>query len=157
MIFVGSYTQPTDSCPDAKGDGICVYTQDWKLVQTIQSDNPSYLLIDKDKLYTVNETQPGFVETYQIENDIRTAYNLHETESSNGDSPCHISLFNNKLLICNYQGNISLLGDNITVIGINPHSSVCIPHTDTVLVSDLGQDTLTIYNSDLIPIKSVEL
>lgn len=97
-LYVGSYT--LDGEPAGKGGGIYqIEVNKSGVVEpaklAIKATNPSYLLINGNKLYTANEVgtyngeSSGFVSAYEIKNG---QLSLLNTQSSIGLYPVHLSL-----------------------------------------------------------------
>lgn len=119
FVYIGTYSAP-NYAPGAKkpstAKGIYVYklTEGGELiyVQSVQSDNPSFLSIDNNKsvLYCVNELgssesgQPlGRVSAYKIDTESGNI-SLLNTQLTNGTWPCHCTVHSSGkyLLAANY-------------------------------------------------------
>ncbi|SFL42384.1 6-phosphogluconolactonase [Gracilibacillus orientalis] len=178
-MFVGGYGQEED-------EAIQVITYDFKkqsfkkllAVKGIQS--PSFLAIHPylDTIYAVSEVDNGEVAGFQLDSQFIEV----GRQSTKGSGPCYVHADEEGefLLIANYgEGNISLhplqedgsvetCSDVVTLPIVhqekNSHPHTCYPlgDQDTFLVTDLGQDSLSLFRLDrnqqrLIHVHSFEL
>lgn len=172
-LFVGTYT--------GKGsEGIYVYkfnttSGEMLKVSTAMTENPSYLAITKDKkfVYSVNENGEGKggVTAFSFD-DASGRLTALNSQLSNGDHPCYISVDNSGkwVVVGNYTGgNLSVypvkndgsLGEAVQIIahtgsGGNKkrqdkphvHSVVFTPDEKFLAVADLGTDKIYMYPFD---------
>lgn len=160
-----------------KSEGINVYkfntaTGDLQPVSMIFVENPSYLVVSKDKkhVYSVTENgdKKGAVNSFSFDQ-ATGKLNLINTQLSNGDHPCYISVDNtNKwVAVGNYTGgNFSVypvkqdgsLGEAVQIIqhtgnSVNKerqekphvHAVVFSPDGKFLAVTDLGTDKIMVY------------
>lgn len=131
-ILVGTYTQ--------KGsDGIYYYQLDAgmkkpvKISSTKGVKNPSFLAVNGDKVYTVNEEEQGKVQAYRL--DKKTgAFKLLSEQETGGAHPCHISNTGSLLFAGNYSGG------NLAVYPVENDGSV---GTRTQLIANSGSGPVT--------------
>lgn len=167
-ILIGTYTQ--------KGsDGIYYYRldADMKNPERVSStqgvQNPSFLTVAGDKVYTVNEEESGKVQAYQLDRQSGTFTLLNEQETG-GAHPCHISTAGSLLFAGNYSGgNLAVfplkddgsVGGRTQLIanaGSGPvtdrqqkphvHSVNISPDGKTLWVADLGTDEVLVFDID---------
>ncbi len=165
-ILIGSYTQ--------KGsDGIYYYSIDPGMKNPVQVSstkgvkNPSFLTVEGDKIYTVNEEEQGKVQAYGLDKEKGEFILLNEQETG-GAHPCHISAAGGLLFAGNYSGgNLAVfrLGDDGTVSertqliansGSGPvkgrqekshiHSVNISPDGKSLWVADLGTDEVLVFD-----------
>ncbi len=114
FVYVGTYTRP----PSGKAEGIYVFRMDpatgaLRLVQTVPSENPSFLALDPARqfLYAVNETNPGEVSAFAVDAASGMLTPLNR-QSASGAAPCHLSVdaSGRWVVIANYtSGNFAVL------------------------------------------------
>lgn len=172
-LLVGTYT-------GKNSEGIYVYkfntsTGAMEKVSSIFTENPSYLAISKDRkfVYSVNENgdNKGGVSSFSFDEATGKLTKIN-SQSSNGDHPCYISVDNSgKWVVAgNYTGgNLSVypvkedgsLGEAVQVIRHSGgsvdkerqekphvHSVVFSPDGKYLAVADLGTDKLYMYPFD---------
>jgi len=166
-IAVGTYTRK-EGHVDGKADGVYLLEMDKEsgrlsIQDTIKNlINPSYLTIDDNILYAVNEiadgTENGAGTITKIDlNDFSTS-----VLKTGGDAPCHVLKIKDRpyLVVSNYMGVVSLfrtepsfeLLDSYSPQGSfagpprqessHPHMAMLAPDNKTILISDLGMDNL---------------
>lgn len=172
-ILVGTYTQ--------KGsDGIYYYRLDPGMKNPVQVSstkgvkNPSFLTIEGDKIYTVNEEGEGKVQAYRLDKESGEFILLNEQETG-GAHPCHISAAGGLLFAGNYSGgnlavfpleNNGAVGERTQLIanaGSGPvtarqekphiHSVNISPNGKSLWVADLGTDEVLVFDIDSKGIK----
>lgn len=174
-LYVGSYT--LDGEPAGKGGGIYQIevnksgaVEPAKLA--IKATNPSYLLINGNKLYTANEVgtyngeSSGFVSAYEIKNG---QLSLLNTQASIGLYPVHLSLNKSgkQLYVANYGSGAAgsagvsaydlaadgALESNVKYIAYAGHgkdaSRQSSPHTHSVYVIATPENQDLILSVDL--------
>lgn len=135
--------------------------------------NPSFLAIDPTNrfVFSANESEPGIVSAFHRD---LTSGGLHELnqETSHGAGPCYISIDKpgRYAMVANYgdgalavypigeDGHLQPSSDVITFTGTGhdpgrqdgPHAHMVSPAPDGyhVLATDLGLDTITVYDLD---------
>ena len=164
-LYVGTYTSD-------KANGI--YKYDFNLKNgklsnqelAINIDNPSFLAFSPNRkfLYSVNQTDEGFVSSYKIAEDGKLI--LQTRVSSHGKGPCHIAINEegNKAAVSNYGGgtvaiypiteNGTLL-DAAQIFNHNSKNEDSHAHSaqffkDDLFVADLGRNAVYeyYYNGD---------
>jgi 6-phosphogluconolactonase len=139
----------------------------------IGAANPSFLAIDPTNrfVFSANESDPGIVSAFHRDLDSGGLHELNQ-ESSHGSSPCYISidLPGRYAMVANYgdgtlavypigeDGHLQPSSDVITFTGTGhdpgrqdgPHGHMVAPAPDGhfVLATDLGLDTITVYELD---------
>lgn len=168
-LIVGTYTK---TC---KSSGVYIYQID-KNFETIklvpQSDsiaNASFLSLSKDgnRLYTLSENgAKSHILTHRFNNETGKLSFL-DSKSSAGANPCHIIEDDKNVIIANYSGG-NIVVFSKTENGLSPAKQVVqhqgksvnekrqeAPHVHGlsfsadhkyILVADLGNDTVTVYN-----------
>jgi len=168
VLYVGSYTAEMDGA----GVGIEVFARDGSRLSKVgqlATPSPTYLIADGDRLYAVNETDPGSVSSYAIEPG--GAVRALSTRSTGGVHPCHLALVDGHVLAANYSsGDVSVhpvgaggvLGERTDLakradlpVGPRvdrqegPHAHQVLAAPDgLVTVIDLGLDRLLRYRLD---------
>jgi 6-phosphogluconolactonase len=169
FAYVGSYT--TGEAPDggaARGAGIYVFQRNPASGALLPRDvvpsrlNPSWLAVDQAGrcLYSANETKPGSMSAYSID-PTTGSLRLLNTESSEGDGPCHLSVHpsGDYVLVANYAGNsIAVLpigrrgelgpATDVVSDGKHPHMIQADPTGRFIVSSDLGSDRLRVWRLD---------
>lgn len=159
-LYVGTYT-------DGNSEGI--YKFDFNLKSgklsdralAINIDNPSFLSFSPNKLflYSVNQTDEGFVSSYKIKEDGKLI--LQTRVSSHGKGPCHIAINSKgtRAVVSNYNdGTVAIypitengtLLDAIQVFDHNSryeqsHAHYAQFYKDELFVSDLGRNAIYQY------------
>jgi 6-phosphogluconolactonase len=162
-LYIGSYTATSGG----SGTGITVLERaapgaHWQAVQTVEADDPSFLVVTEGALHAASETTEGRVLSYTI-----SAGRLVAASSapSGGASPCHVhhDPASGALVASNYVGGtVSVLSADAShpsrvartvalPFGHGPvlerqerphaHQAVATPW-GTTLVADLGTDRL---------------
>ncbi|WP_276498917.1 lactonase family protein [Pontibacter litorisediminis] len=114
MLYVGTYAKPDD-------ESIHLYSLNPETGELMRvsgfkaGENPSYLALDGNYLYAVNETQEfegrksGAVSAFAVEEDGKKLSLLNRMPSEGG-APCYISVVDNTVLVANYVGgNVAAL------------------------------------------------
>ena len=161
LMFVGTYTSGSSK-------GIYEYEFDaltgkLSLKGTTTSSNPSFITIHPNRkwLYAANENSSGTVTAYSID----TALNklsLLNSQSSNGNSPCNVSVdfLGKNVMVANYNsgsfasytigtdGKLSAAVSIIQDSGKSPHAHMIAQGFGNGLVygSDLGIDKLRAFS-----------
>ncbi|TGV02823.1 lactonase family protein [Flavivirga rizhaonensis] len=159
-LYVGTYT-------NGESEGIYQFefnTETGSLNNkqlAINIDNPSFLAYSPDKkhLYSVNQSEDGYVSSYKINNDGTLL--LLTRVSSNGEGPCHISINENgdKIVVSNYNaGTVSIypinkdgsLKEASQIFNHNSANEKSHAHSakfskDDLFVSDLGRNAIYHY------------
>ena len=172
-LLVGTYTKPKN-----KGEGIYVYrfnSNDGsaKLISKIETENPSYLTVSKNKKYVYAVNQNGNIKTNEASAfalDNMGNLTFINKQKVNGESPCYITVDkkNNWIFTANYtSGNISSLPINkdgslsevkqlIQHAGssivkdrqsiAHAHTVVLTPNNKFLVATDLGTDKIKFYS-----------
>jgi 6-phosphogluconolactonase len=184
ILYVGTYTEKEDFV-DGKASGIYIYelnTNTGKLTYVSSSArtvNPSYLVVDKEDrtLYAVNETSGkdkpgGTISAFRLSANGRQM-ELINTESSQGNSPCYISMDETRkwVMCANYgSGTVAVLpvrdsgslggstmvhqhtgkGPNAHQEAAHAHFILQNPYNSLIYSCDLGVDTIYIYKLNTI-------
>lgn len=137
------------------------------LRDSIRSSNPSFLIYEEknNKVYAVNESS---FESAQVEaftyHSANGSLKKNDSILTRGSDPCHLCLLNNNLFASNYSsGSLTQIPLNekglfigeayLTTFsgsGLHPqrqkqshiHSATAIPQTNSILVCDLGTDSI---------------
>lgn len=162
-LYVGSYTASSGG----SGAGITVLERTapgrpWQSVQTVEADDPSFLVATEGALHAVSETTEGRVLSYTVSAGRLVAAS---SAASGGAAPCHV-LFDpasGALVVTNYVGGtVSVLSSDPSLTSRvahtvalpvghgpvqerqeHPHAHQASPTPwGTLLVSDLGTDRL---------------
>ena len=174
-VFAGSYTKMIDANFGGTGEG--VYCLDFdevngnlSLISKLKIENPSYLCVLNNILYTFNEVvqdETPFLYAYKIESNGELV--LLNRLPINGDTPCHITFstrYKCLFISCYGSGNVlivSLNGDGSLGSAIrdlrhsghsvnqerqngpHAHCALVIDETDELYVTDLGTDRIYVY------------
>ena len=135
-------------------------------------DRPMYMTVDGNKMHVLlrqpfENNQSGLI-TFDINED-GVPTNPSEIVSTNGEVACHLTAKENNVYCVNYiSGSVTKIPDK-TILhhgkGINPERQSS-PHTHFVdftpdkkylCVTDLGLDSIFIYNKDLNPINQYKV
>ena len=174
FAYVGTYTRP----PNGRAQGIYVFRMNPETgalmpVQTVPSDNPSFLALDPARqfLYAVNENDPGEVSAFAVDSASGMLTPLNR-QSANGAAPCHLSVdaSGRWVLIANYtSGNFAVLpiqaGGRLGPVASTVQNSGTGPNTERqdgphahmigfdpgmqyVLGVDLGVDRTRVFRLD---------
>lgn len=160
-LYVGTYTVNT------KSEGIYAFNfncktgelSDKKLV--VETVNPSFLAMAKNKLFTVSENgENGVLKSYILSKN--GTFNFINEVNSNGAGPCHVQLNKNttKVVVSNYGGgtiaiyNVSRNGElsnAIQVFNHNISNDKAHAHSakffkNNLFAADLGRDYLAHYS-----------
>ena len=162
-MFIGSYTENTFGKLNS-GKGIVYFNNEKQII--IKENNPSFLAYKDDILYCVNEIENGEIAFYK--NNLKI-----DCKSTFGKYPCHINIFKDKILVCNYGGGIVLYDKSIkirnfkheNIIGqdlnrqedSHPHSSIYLEDLNQIVVADLGNDSLYFLDENLNTIEEIKL
>jgi 6-phosphogluconolactonase len=171
-LLVGTYTSG-----NSEGIYVCRFntsTGEIKLVSTAKSSNPSYLAIAGKSIYAVNENggkNGGEVSAFHFDRKSGKLDFLNK-QFTGGDHPCYVAVDRSKktLLAGNYSGgNFSVFPINtdgsleaysrlVQNEGNGPdhsrqekahvHATVFGPDQESVWVTDLGTDEISIYEYD---------
>lgn len=150
-IYIGGYQNEINICEFYEGK--------LKIINKFKNiNNPSYLNINNDVIYAVEETEVGTIYSLKVQNS-----NLKKLNSkiTNESSPCYITTnsIRTKLLVANYGGgSINMfelksdgsIGDEIFSAknkNSNMHFAGFVGQD--VIAIDLGQDKMYIYDSNL--------
>lgn len=160
VYYIGGYTNNINICVFENGEINCI-----NKISGIK--NPSYLNINKDFLYAVEELKEGKIVAYKIiNNDLKF---LNDT-CINASLPCYITTDSNKknLLVANYESG-SMLAFEIEENGYigkekyrmeyaknsNIHFAEFI--NGRIYVVDLGNDRIYVYNPDMELLNTIKL
>lgn len=160
-LYVGGYTATSGG----KGAGITVFDRadpqsQWRAVQVVEADDPSFLTLTEGALHAVSETTEGRVLSYTVS---AGELVLASVAASGGTAPCHVihDPASGALVVANYTaGTFGVLSadasDPARVTRVlplpvgrgpvldrqgEPHAHNVIPTPwQTLLVSDLGSD-----------------
>ncbi|RKR76176.1 lactonase family protein [Frondihabitans australicus] len=160
-LYVGGYTASSGG----HGTGISVFDrgpadEPWRLVQTVEADDPTFLALTEGALHAASETTAGRVLSYTIGAGVLTAASA---AASGGMAPCHVlrDPASGALVVANYgAGTIGVLSDDPSdparvtrVLALpvghgpvldrqdHPHAhQITFTPWGTLLVSDLGTD-----------------
>jgi 6-phosphogluconolactonase len=127
-------------------------------------ENPSFLALspDGDRLYAVNEVDPGTVTAMAV--DDSGALSVLNTVENGGEGPAHVSIdaTGSYLLVSDYHGGVlsvipvtddGRLAEPSQVIdhgdGANVHSVLPGPDNEVAYVAALGTDEFFVYDMDL--------
>lgn len=139
----------------------------------VGAPNPAFLAIDPSNrfVFAANETMPGLVSSFHRDQNTGSLHELNR-DTSHGDGPCYIStdVPGRYVLVANYgdgtlsvyplaeDGHIQPSSDVLTSSGSGsdpdrqdgPHAHMIAPAPDGhhVLATDLGLDTITVYELD---------
>ena len=150
-IYVGGYQNEINICEFYEGK--------LKIINKFKNiNNPSYLHINNDVIYAVEETETGTIYSLRVQNN-----NLEKLNSkiTNESSPCYITTnaSRTKLLVANYGGgSINMfelksdgsIGDEISSVknkNSNMHFAGFVGQD--VIAIDLGQDKMYVYDLNL--------
>lgn len=168
-LLIGTYTNKGNS------EGIYVYdfnakTGESKLKSSVNTTNPSFLTLSKDKkfVYSVNETGKNSEVSSFSFNALNGALAFLNKRPTNGADPCYILTDDKNVISANYSGgSISIFGRNAdgsltsakqlvqhTGKSIDPlkrqlsshvHQVQFSPDQKYILSTDLGEDQIYIY------------
>lgn len=178
MLLIGGYTEPMGEDTPGHAKGISVYDFSpsdggLRYLATQPAVNPSYLLTDRRRglLYALRERggrEGAAVLAYRVERrkgnrvDFRP---LGEVPLS-GDHPCHLALAGDHLLVSSFtSGHVHVVGrdanggltevlQDVALTATDPergpraHCTVHLPDSNRVLVCDLGDDRLKVFDRD---------
>jgi len=163
-MITGCYT---DDIFGKINKGVGILSLDKKIL--IKEKNPSFLACDEKLLCCVNEIEEGKISFYK---DLKKIY----SKATLGKYPCHINIFNNKILVCNYGGGITSFNYKMEIISClsfrhfsskeqnkerqeksHPHSSFYLEDLKQVVIADLGNDCLYFLEENLNLIKEIKL
>lgn len=135
-----------------------------RLMDVTGMDRPMYMVIAKRKMYIVLrapfENGESGVVVYDIDEDGRLV-NPSEIMSTKGEVACHLTVHKNKVYCANYiSGSVMMLPDKVVQHegrGICPnrqeaphvHYVGATPDGQYICATDLGLDTIFVYNFDL--------
>ena len=161
------------SCEKNGGIYLCEYKNgEAKILSKTDADRPMYLTINEGKLYSLlrqpfqGDNTSGVV-SYDISSD-SSLVNPSKIVSTKGIVACHLTVFGGKVYCVNYlSGNVVKIPD-VEVIhegsGISP-TRQDMPHTHYInsfdgkylICTDLGTDTLYVYDKDLIEVSRAKV
>jgi 6-phosphogluconolactonase len=153
-MYLGTYT--------AEGGSRGVYRATLDRALAAETENPSYLALDGDRLYAVEETDEGGVRAYRIGRD--GGLTLLGRRTGLGAAPCHLSAAGDRLLVANYgAGSVATLpierdgslGEPVLTKNAGsgpvegrqegPHLHFVQPHGGRVYACDLGTDEILVH------------
>lgn len=166
-LAVGTYTKK-EGHVDGKADGVYLVEMDKETGRLVVKDtikqlvNPSYLTVDDQNLYAVNELADGSKVGIGTITKVDLTDSTKEVLETNGHAPCHVLKIKDQpyLVVTNYMGVVSLyrteprfeLLDTMIPQGSfagpprqessHPHMAMLAPDSKTILISDLGMDNL---------------
>ena len=128
-------------------------------------DRPMYAIIRNNKMYVIlreidTKTHFGGILTFDIAEN-GCLINPTNTENTNGIVPCHLEVTGNGQYVVNYlSGNVVKIGEKTVTHngkGVHPtrqeaphtHYVCASPDKKHILCTDLGVDTIFIYDTDL--------
>jgi len=137
----------------------------FELLEKTLLDYPMYAIIRDNKMYIIlreidTERHFGGILSFDID-ESGCLISPTEVESTNGIVPCHLEVKNDSKYVVNYlSGNIVKIGEKtVTHSGKGVHPTrqeaphthfVCTsPDKKHILCTDLGNDTIFIYDNDL--------
>ena len=152
----------------AKNGGICRYSFSagrLKFIDKTPLDRPMYAIKRGDKMYVILReidaaTNFGGFLSFDIAND-GSLENQSQIVSTNGVCPCHLEVIDGNKYVANYlSGNLVKIGDKSVShsgSGVHPtrqktphtHFVCATPDRDYILCTDLGLDTIFIYDRSL--------
>jgi len=136
-----------------------------KLLEKYNLDRPMYLTIDNNKMFAIlrspfSDSKNSGLVTFDIDNNGKLN-NKNKCVSTKGEVACHLAVKNNDIYCVNYiSGSVIKMPDNLVLhkgVGVHPvrqtsphtHGVFLSPDGKYVLVTDLGLDTIFIYDRDL--------
>lgn len=137
----------------------------FEFVEKTTLDRPMYAIIRDNKMYVIlrevdTKTHFGGILSFEIDEN-GCLINPTEIENTNGIVPCHLEVKGNSRFVVNYlSGNIVKIGEQTVTHsgkGVHPTRQEA-PHThfvcssldqNHILCTDLGLDTIFIYDTDL--------
>lgn len=164
----------------ACGVGGGIYVYDWKnggkmtLIAVEDVDNVMFLEIEGNQLYAsvgmdATKAESGYVLRYDIDGD-GLLTNKTVLGSTNGTAPCHICVDNGEAYVVNYgSGSVTAIAENKTVthegVGVSlprqasahTHMAMISPGKRRVFVTDLGLDTVFVYDRQLNPVSKARV
>ena len=176
-LYVGSYTESTSfTTVEPRKNGITLFefsrkTNSTKFINDFSVGiNPSFLTIhpSKKSLYSINEIDNGTITSFKIDPTSKKLTSMN-TKSTNGSSPCHISIdqTGKYCFVANYNsgsvcvftldsdgslGNMTDFaqhqGQGINLErqkGPHAHSFTISPENKYAIAADLGIDKLLVY------------
>ena len=128
-------------------------------------DRPMYAIIRNNKMYVIlreidTKTHFGGILSFDIDEN-GSLMNPTNTENTNGIVPCHLEVLENNKYVVNYlSGNIVKINEKTvshngkgthTIRQEAPHTHFVCSSTDKkhILCTDLGIDTIFVYDTDL--------
>ena len=128
-------------------------------------DRPMYAIIRDSKMYVIvreidTKTHFGGILSFDID-ESGNLINPTKIENTNGIVPCHLEVLRNNKYVVNYlSGNIVKIGEKIVTHngkGVHPirqeaphtHYVCTSPDKKCILCTDLGLDTIFVYDTDL--------
>ncbi len=131
-------------------------------IDYLPCDRPMYTCIDNNKIYVLLREGAGkYSGVFSAEINDGVFGSTSEISSTNGREACHLTVKGRDVYVANYTtGNIcrsSWKTVGFEGSGINPdrqdgphtHCIICSPCENYVLVTDLGTDTIAVYDRDL--------
>lgn len=175
MLLIGGYTERMDDNTPGKARGISVYdffpTEGRiQFLAFTPAINPSYLITDRKRsvVYAVREksaTVGAGVTAHLVRRDRRGKVGFEQLSdvALNGGSPCHLAFAGNTLLVSCYEtghlhvverktdGSLGAVLQDISLKaseGKKPHAhcTVYLPAKQQVLLCDLGDDKLKVFD-----------
>lgn len=137
----------------------------FEFVEKTTLDRPMYAIIRDNKMYVIlrevdTKTHFGGILSFDIDEN-GSLINPANTENTNGIVPCHLEVLRNNKYVVNYlSGNIVKVGEKIVTHsgkGVHPirqeaphtHFVCASPDKKYILCTDLGIDTIFVYDTDL--------
>lgn len=138
---------------------------EFQFVEKTLLDRPMYAIIRDNKMYVIlrevdTATHFGGILSFEIDKN-GSLINPTEIESTNGIVPCHLEVLSNNKYVVNYlSGNIVKINEKTVPHngkGTHPtrqeaphtHFVCASPDKNHILCTDLGLDTIFIYDTDL--------
>lgn len=163
LISIGTYTDTS-----SKGIYLCAVdtiNNTSKIINCLDAVNPSYIYFSKqyNMLYAVSETSDNFagVSAYKYNKKSNTFAFLNKVNGL-GSSPCHISVFENKLAVSEYgggsytmlsltnKGELDKIIEHNTFKNLKPNYKSNVHsiqyNNNKIFIADLGLDMMLVKN-----------
>lgn len=138
-----------------------------KLDRKVAAKNPSYMLLEGDRLYTVEEMREGGAASWKKDGDSFVCDGEYPTF---GSAPCHVFRYEDVLILANYgsgslarctigkggelNGTLPLIrhGEGSGVVkgrqeGPHAHFAMLVPGGKYIAACDLGMDKIVFYDA----------